>query len=1021
MLQLNINGIKGKLGELENFLHSNNIAIAALQETKLQPKSKDPTITGYCSIRKDRDKNGGGLMFIIRDDIPFQLSDPLDLNNNNIEQQNITISTNNNDNLEIINLYYPPASSTTDPRLINLSPLLNNDNKHRLIIGDLNAHHTLWHSTITDTRGNLIADTIQDSPFIVLNEDTHTRIPTNGQPTSPDISIISQDLATISTWTTHTTLSSDHIPIIIQIENNNNNSQPGNRTYINFNKANWSAFSAECDELIRQHNPPRSVEEGEKNIRHAINTAAKHHIPVGMRKNAVPCLTADILATIKQRDELRQANPTSEQIAVLNQQISTQTAQERRARWNSKIEKIANSPNTTTNLFKTLKSLTTANRPPRNIGISFNRKLYSTKRTIANQFNRQFTTPKLHTTNNRNRKITRTSKQLSNKFAPQFYPSEVRAAIKKSKSPTAAGPDSITTLHLKNLGDHAITYIPETINLSLRTTTIPNKWREGRILPLAKPGKPATEGTSYRPITLLSPIAKVMERLLLPLAEQHLQPHPCQHGFRKMHSTTTAMATISNAICTGFNQPNPQRTLLLAVDLSKAFDTVNITKLTEKIQQSTLPPSIIKWLAAYLRGRFCKTVYNGQTSSGRKVHFGVPQGGVLSPLLFNTYIADIPPPPPGIEIVCYADDLSLFATGSNITTLTRLLNSYTPDLFRFFQQLELNISPSKSTTTLFSPATREHNRKPRIVINGTAVPVCKNPTILGFTLDPGLSYNQHISNTVAATASRLQALKVVESQDWINTNTLRTTYKAIIRSKLEYGCPVWSANTAKSNVQRLQRVQNAGLRIVTGCHRSTPEDHLHQETNILPTQHHTDLRAAQFLAAAAHQEGHPCHHLALQQNRPRPKKETLYSKYNNDLQIAINDIITKNNNTATPSYKEVLSQLHTNTVNKAKNSYRDNTVLGKRPPTLHPTADTLPRKLQKLGAQLRCGHSSFLQHYKNRIDPTTTDRCPQCDTAADTTKHIFECARLGIQGKVEDLWTSPTIVEEIMKSRNNAR
>ena len=148
-------------------------------------------------------------------------------------------------------------------------------------------------------------------------------------------------------------------------------------------------------------------------------------------------------------------------------------------------------------------------------------------------------------------------------------------AIRDSKKSKALGPDKIAPIHLHHIGPIALTYLTELINRSVRSANIPNIWKIGRVIPLHKPGKPADEAKSFRPIALLSPIAKIIEKLLLndfwniPLKEH-------QHGFRPQRSTTTALNVITHNIKEGLNKAKPcHRTLLVALDLTAAFDTVD--------------------------------------------------------------------------------------------------------------------------------------------------------------------------------------------------------------------------------------------------------------------------------------------------------------------------------------------------------------------------------------------------------------------------------------------------------------
>ena len=130
--------------------------------------------------------------------------------------------------------------------------------------------------------------------------------------------------------------------------------------------------------------------------------------------------------------------------------------------------------------------------------------------------------------------------------------------------------------------------------------------------PNTETGKDTSVGTSYRPISLLCPAAKVLESLILPIINKYLQPAPDQHGFRPDHSTTSALLQMTTYITMGFNQRKPpDRTICVAVDLSAAFDTVCHNNLRSKINRSQLPPATARWLSCYLRGRQAKTCFRG--------------------------------------------------------------------------------------------------------------------------------------------------------------------------------------------------------------------------------------------------------------------------------------------------------------------------------------------------------------------------------------------------------------------------
>ena len=164
---------------------------------------------------------------------------------------------------------------------------------------------------------------------------------------------------------------------------------------------------------------------------------------------------------------------------------------------------------------------------------------------------------------------------------------------------------------------------------------IPAIWKKSIVIPLLKPGKPPQDWSSYRPVSLLCPAVKILEASILPILQSHLTPEPHQHGLRPLHSTTTALLEISSAVADGFNQKKPADRTVLA---TLAFDMVCHRTLLEKLSRT----SLTRWLSGYLTGRQARTLFRGETSPARIVRTGVPQGSVISPTLFNSYVGSLP-------------------------------------------------------------------------------------------------------------------------------------------------------------------------------------------------------------------------------------------------------------------------------------------------------------------------------------------------------------------------------------------
>ena len=175
-------------------------------------------------------------------------------------------------------------------------------------------------------------------------------------------------------------------------------------------------------------------------------------------------------------------------------------------------------------------------------------------------------------------------------MAQTFTTDLVRRAIKKCRNSKAFGPDKLSIFHLKHLGPRAIEYITALFYLSITTRHIPAIWKYSLIIPIPKPVKDTSVGTSYRPISLLCPGPKVLESLILPTINKYLQPAPDQHGFRPDQSTTSALVQMTTDIAMGFNHRKPtDRTICVAVDLSAAYDTFCHNNLLSKINGSQLP------------------------------------------------------------------------------------------------------------------------------------------------------------------------------------------------------------------------------------------------------------------------------------------------------------------------------------------------------------------------------------------------------------------------------------------------
>ena len=155
--------------------------------------------------------------------------------------------------------------------------------------------------------------------------------------------------------------------------------------------------------------------------------------------------------------------------------------------------------------------------------------------------------------------MTRETKRKPLEMVRTFTTDLVMKAIKSCRNSKAFGPDKLSIFHFKHLGPRAIEYITALFNLSATTCRIPAIWKSSLIIPIPKPGKDTSQGTSYRPISLICPAAKVLESLFLPSINKYLIPAQDQHGFRREHSYHLGSAAVNNRRCSSIQPEEAPR------------------------------------------------------------------------------------------------------------------------------------------------------------------------------------------------------------------------------------------------------------------------------------------------------------------------------------------------------------------------------------------------------------------------------------------------------------------------------
>ncbi|XP_069962582.1 uncharacterized protein, partial [Bactrocera oleae] len=332
LLKFNCNGLQSKTEEIVAFISRECVSITAVRKTELSSRSDLLSCVGFNVLRKDREQdNGVGLAFILHNTVQYRLiDDDIDRRDTALECLGIAVRSGDVE-LEIFNIYIAPVTCCPAGYHPNIGVLLRG--KNRLVLGDFKAHHDLWHSCLSnDRRGMELAEQIDDSTFCTMNDEAPTRIMGTCN-SSPDITIASGGLINSITWRPMLTLASDHLPIIISIEKPLDFVSVDNRTYVNFNKANWVGFTEFTESTFNSLSIPTDVIVGERQFRKVIAAATARFIPAARIAELRPNFSAEAAVLANERDTLCHADPCDPRIRDLDLEIRQMVNHHKRTKW----------------------------------------------------------------------------------------------------------------------------------------------------------------------------------------------------------------------------------------------------------------------------------------------------------------------------------------------------------------------------------------------------------------------------------------------------------------------------------------------------------------------------------------------------------------------------------------------------------------------------------------------------------------------------------------------------------------
>jgi len=384
--------------------------------------------------------------------------------------------------------------------------------------------------------------------------------------------------------------------------------------------------------------------------------------------------------------------------------------------------------------------------------------------------------------------------------------------------------DSIPTSVIKSSVDIFAKLIVHLAMLSFKEGSFPKRFKTASVTPLLKKkGLDQDDFANYRPISNLQNISKILERISMSRLVAHVEQSDSysryQSAYRRGYSTETAITRLLNDIYC--NADNKSRTLLVQLDLSAAFDTIDIETLLNRLEYTFgISGSALHWLRSYLHNRSQFVRVGNQQSASNICEFGVPQGSVLGPLLFSLYVAPIANviSSCGISHAQYADDTQLYIALNDDRALSSLSDCF-HKVHNWFSVNGLSLNPDKSEAIVIGTGARQRIEGPVAVITvGDAhIDTADSVKSLGVVIDSELSFNKHVDNLCKAAYFHTRALSHIRK--CVPETVALSVATSMVSSRLDY-CNSVLYGTSKSNIQKLQRVQNTLARIVTGTKRT---------------------------------------------------------------------------------------------------------------------------------------------------------------------------------------------------------
>ena len=406
-----------------------------------------------------------------------------------------------------------------------------------------------------------------------------------------------------------------------------------------------------------------------------------------------------------------------------------------------------------------------------------------------------------------------------------FKEHQVLEVLQGLDAQKATGEDGISAALLRTTAPGISASLTKIFNHTLLCQNLPVEWKSAIVTPVPK-GKGTNDLDNYRPVSILPAVSKVLERLVYDQLYGHLQAnnilHPRQYGFRHGFSTQDILMALVEEWLKALDDDKLVGSVFL--DFSKAFDLVDHEILLKKLECYGVRNKDLGWFSGYLSCRRQKVKVNGMKSNWSGVMRGVPQGSILGPLLFLIYSNDLPSVLTHCQARQYADDTTLSVVDSCSDALQLKLNEDLRKIQEWVLANKLCLNVTKTQLMVLSRKRRKSELNDVCVTAGDhELERAKCVRSLGVFLDDGLKWREHVkelSRKCWAGLSRLKRFRKV-----LPTTLKKRLYNSLVLPHLDYCCLVWQ-ECSKELVNKLERIQNYGMRIILDQPPLTPTTEL---------------------------------------------------------------------------------------------------------------------------------------------------------------------------------------------------